>query len=121
MDNFDWRKMSKMTSVGNGTQYLRLEGNTWIVTDKEQTYIFNNVDIDYDVSMLDAKLYPISGIDRNAMIASLEDGIEKYQKFLNEYGSRPNWKSTTEVKDARRGLKRKKKEILRLREMEFSD
>lgn len=120
MDNFAPKRMSKMTSVGNGIQYLRLEGdNTWTVLDKDQTYIFSNVDIDYDVSMLDAKLYPINGIDRDAMVTSLEDAAERYQKFLNEYGRRPNWKSTTEVKDARRGLKRMKKELTRLRGLEF--
>lgn len=121
MSNFDWRSMSKLTSVGNGIQYLRLEGDsTWTLSDKDQTYIFSKVDIAYDVSMLDAKLHPISGIDRDAMVTSLEDAAESYQKFLNEYGRQPNWKSTTEIKDARRGLKRMKKEITRLRGMEFS-
>lgn len=120
MDNFDPKRMSKMTSAANGTEYLRLEGNGyWTASDREQICVLNNVSLGYAVAMTDAKLHPISGVDRDAMIVSLQEWIGQTQKFLDDYSSRPAWKSSTEVKDARRGLKRTEKEIARLRGLEF--
>lgn len=120
MDNFDWRTMSKMTSAA-GVEYLRLEENGfWTASDREQTCVLNNTCLGYAVAMIDAKLYPINCVDRDAMIVSLQAWIRRCQKFLDEYGNRPNWKSSTEVKDARRGIRRMEKEITRLKGMEFS-
>lgn len=119
MDNFNWRTMSKMTSTA-GVEYLRLEENgSWTSSDREQTCVLNNTCLGYAVAMLDAKLSPISGTDRDAMIVSLQEWTERCQDFLNEYGNRPAWKSSVEVKDARRGIKRMEREIARLGKLEF--
>ena len=121
MDNFDPKKLSKMTSAANGVEYLRLEGNGyWTASDKEQICVLNNVSLGYAVAMTDAKLHPINGADRDAMIVSLQEWIAETQKFLDKYGDRPAWKSSVEVKDARRGLRRTEKEIARLRGMDFA-
>ena len=119
MDSFNWRTMSKMTSTA-GVEYLRLEEDgTWTASDREQTCVLNNICLDYAVAMLDAKLSPINGTDRDAMIVSLEEWIVRCRGFLAEYGNRPAWRSSTEVKDARRGIKRMEREIARLGKLEF--
>jgi len=121
MDHFDWHTMSKMTSTA-GVEYLRLEENgTWTASDKEQICVLMNTSLGYAVAMVDAKLHPINSADRDAMIVSLEEWIGMTQKFLDEYGNRPAWKSSIEVKDGRRGIRRTEKEISRLRGMEFSE
>lgn len=119
MDSFNWRTMSKMTSTA-GVEYLRLEENgSWTASDREQACVLNNTSLGYAVAMVDAKLYPINSTDRDAMIVSLEEWTVRCQEFLDEYGSRPNWKSTVEVKDARRGIRRMEKEITRLMGLQF--
>ena len=45
MENFDWRKMSKLTFPPgvNETEYLRFEANgTWTASDKEQVCTMTN-------------------------------------------------------------------------------
>jgi len=123
MDNFDPKKFSKITyPLGvNETVYLWLAGNgKWMSSDKEQLCVFHNFQPAGDVAVLNAKLHPINSTDRDAMIVSLEEEIKGYQRFLDEYGRRPAWKASTEVKDARRGIKRMEKEITHLGEKEFS-
>lgn len=38
---------------------------------------------------------------------------------MAEYGDRPAWKSSVEIKDARKGIRRMRKEIDRLKDLEL--
>lgn len=123
MDNFDPKRMSKITyPCGvNETEYLRLvEDGKWIASDKEQICVLYNYDLAKSVAALNAQLHPINSTDRDAMIVSLKKEIELCQEFLNKYVSWPAWKSSIEVKDARRGIKHMEKEIARLKKMDFT-
>lgn len=120
MENFNWRKMSKLTfpSGTNETQYLRFEENgTWTASDKEQVCVMTNSNPASAVAVLNAKMHPANDEDRGHMIASLYEWIQRYQAFLAAYGGFSQWKS--DAKDARKGIERMEKEIKRLREMEF--
>lgn len=120
MENFDWRKMSKLTFPPgvNETQYLRFEANgTWTATDKEQTCVMTNTNPANAVAVLNAKMHPVNDGDRGHMIASLQEWIQWYQVFLAKYGAYPQWKS--ESKDTRRGIDRMENEIKRLRDLEL--
>ena len=124
MDNFDPKRLSKLTYPPgiNETEYLWFVGNgKWMASNKDQTCTSSNHHPANAIAVLNAKFHPINSANRDAMIASLEEEIVMCQKFLNEYGNWPAWKSSTEVKDARRGIKRMEQEITRLREWEFSE
>lgn len=120
MEDFNWRKMSKLTfPLGvNEIQYLRFEANgTWTATDKEQICVLTNTHPANAVAVLNAKMHPVNDGGRGHMIASLQEWIQRYQVFLAEYGAYPQWKS--ESKDAHRGIRRMEDEIKRLRDLEL--
>lgn len=120
MENFDWRKMSKLTfpSGANETEYLRFEANgTWTASDKERVCTLTNSNPANAVAVLNAKMHPVNDEDRGHMITSLHEWIQRYQAFLAAYGAFPQWKS--DIKDAHKDIERMEKEIKRLREMEL--
>ena len=120
MENFDWRKMSKLTFPNgvNGTEYLRFEANgTWTASDKEQVCTMTNTNPANAVAVLNAKMHPVNDEDRWHMIDSLQEWIQRYKEFLTIYGDFPQWQSDS--KDVRRGVERMEQEIKRLREIEF--
>lgn len=120
MENFDWRKMSKLTfpSGANETEYLRFEANgTWTASDKEQICTTTNTNPANAVAVLNAKMHPANNEDRWHMVDTLREWIQRYQEFLEKYGALPQWEPDT--KDARRGIERMEKDIKRLGEMEF--
>lgn len=120
MDNFDWRKMSKIVYPNgiNETQYLRYGADgKWTASDKDQCCVLSNCNPAGNVAVLNAKMHPINDEDRRHMIASMEAEIQSLREFIDKYGSYPKWKS--EIKDANRGIARLEKEIHRLRELSF--
>lgn len=120
MENFDWRKMSKLTFPNgvNETEYLRFEANgTWTASDKEQVCTMTNTNPANAVAVLNAKMHPVNDEDRWHMIDSLQEWIQRYKEFLTIYGDFPQWQSDS--KDVRRGVERMEQEIKRLREIEF--
>lgn len=52
------------------------------------------------------------------MIISLQDWIKHNNTFLEQYGTYTKWQA--ETKSVRRGIERMQKEIVRLKEIEFS-
>lgn len=120
MENFNWRKMSKITfpSGTSETEYLRFEENgTWTASDKEQFYVLTNTNPAYSVAMLNAKMHPVNDQDRRHMIASLQEWIQRNQDFLAKYGTQPQCRA--DAKDALKGIDRMEKEIARLKEMKL--
>ena len=88
MENFDWRKMSKLTfpSGANETEYLRFEANgTWTASDKERVCTLTNSNPANAVAVLNAKMHPVNDKDRGHMIASLHEWVQRYQAFLAAY------------------------------------
>lgn len=85
MENFDWRKMSKLIfpSGVNETEYLRFEANgTWTASDKEQVCTMTNSNPANAVAVLNAKMHPVNDEDRGHMITSLHEWIQRYQAFF---------------------------------------
>lgn len=81
MENFDWRKMSKLTfpSGANETEYLRFEANgTWTASNKERVCTLTNSNPANAVAVLNAKMHPVNDEDRGHMIASLHECIQRY-------------------------------------------
>jgi hypothetical protein len=120
MDNFDWRTMSTLTFPAsiNPTEYLRYEANgTWTATNKDQTCVDTNSNPAYAVAVLKAKMHPINDEDRGHMIASLHKWIQQCQAFIDKCGPFRQWKA--DVKDARKGIDRMRKEIERLQKLEL--
>lgn len=120
MPDFDYRTLSKIVFPnGDETQYLQYADGRWTASNRDQTCVLTNTCLGYAVASLNAKLRPASGADRDHMIASLREWIRHNEDFLEEYGSLPQWES--KVKDARKGISRLEKEILRLESIVFSE
>ena len=118
MTDFNWRKMSKLTFPAgvNETQYLYYEAEgKWTASDKERLCVMPNSDPAGSVAVLNAKMHPVNNEDRGHMIESLEASKQHFEKFFEEYGAYPQWKS--EAKNARKCITRLEKEINRLREL----
>lgn len=121
MENFDWRKMSKLTyPLGvNEVEYLRFEDNgTWTSSDKGQICVMTNTKPANAVAELNAKMHPINDADCRHMIDSLREWIQHYQAFVTDYGSLPQWK--VDVKHSHKSCERMEKEIERLQGLNLS-
>ena len=93
MENFDWRKMSKLTfpSGANETEYLRFEANgTWTASDKERVCTLTNSNPANAVAVLNAKMHPVNDEDRGHMIASLHEWVQRYQAFWRRMALSPS-------------------------------
>lgn len=120
MEDFDWRKMSKLTfpSGINEPEYLRFEQDgTWTASSRDMCCVTTNSCIGYAVAVLNAKLHPINNGDRDHMITSLQNWVKHDNAFLDKYNACHNLQA--EVKRVRRGISRMQKEILRPEEIEF--
>lgn len=88
MENFNWRKMSKLTfpSGTNETQYLRFEENgTWTASDKEQVCVMTNSNPASAVAVLNAKMHPANDEDRGHSISSYQKLYDMAIEYIESH------------------------------------
>ncbi len=121
MDNFDPKKMPKITYPRNSDKILWLEADgSWSSSDIKQTCITRNYRPGFAV-LLGAKLHPVNNRDRTAMITSLQKEIKNCQALWDKYSSWPPWNSMIDFKDICKEIERMGKEIDRLKDLELPE